>query len=55
LLSVWQRGTTDDDSATSMAVDHCGRVLVGAYSRGPLATTGRKPAGHDMFIVRAAL
>lgn len=55
LISAWQKGSTAYDSATSMVVDHCGRVLVGGYSRGALVDGRRGPAGDDMFILRAAL
>jgi len=55
LLASWQKGSAAYDSATSMVVDYCGRVLVGGYSRGSLVDGGPSPSGDDMFVLRAAL
>jgi hypothetical protein len=55
LLSVWQKGTAGTDSATSMVVDHCSRVLIGGYTKGVLVDGPRSAAGNDMFVVWAAL
>jgi outer membrane protein assembly factor BamB len=55
LVSSWQKGSAAYDSATSMVVDHCGRVLVGGYSRGALVDGRPGPSGDDMFVLRAAL
>jgi len=56
LLSSWQKGTADDDIVTSMAVDHCGNVLVGGHSKGAVADSSKPSAGgYDMFLLRAAL
>jgi outer membrane protein assembly factor BamB len=55
LLASWQSGTSADDLATTMAVDHCGHVLIGGYSQGAMASDGPAPAGgDDMFVVRAS-
>jgi hypothetical protein len=54
LLTTWQGGSAADDLATTMAVDHCGHVLVGGYSQGAVAADAPAPAGgDDMFVVRA--
>jgi len=55
LRSVWQTGTADDDEATALAVDPCGNVLVGGYTRGALVSGQPSAGGEDMFIVRADL
>jgi hypothetical protein len=56
LISAWQTGTAENDFATSLVVDHCGRVLVGGYTKGALVENGHDPAGRDdMYVVRAAL
>jgi hypothetical protein len=55
LVSVWQRGTPDDDELTSVAVDSCGRVFVGGYTRGALVNGQANLGGEDMFILDAAL
>ena len=55
LVSVWQRGTSDDDELTSLAVDSCGRVFVGGYTRGALVNGQANLGGEDMFILNAAL
>ncbi|HEX3760963.1 MAG TPA: SBBP repeat-containing protein [Kofleriaceae bacterium] len=55
LLASWQAGTEADDLATTMAVDHCGHVLIGGYSPGAMVSDGPAPAGgDDMFVVRAS-
>jgi formylglycine-generating enzyme required for sulfatase activity len=55
LVSVWQTGTSADDEATSLAVDHCGDVLVGGYTRGALIPGHPSAGGEDMFVVKADL
>ena len=55
LVSVWQRGTSDDDELTSLAVDSCGRSFVGGYTRGALVNGQANLGGEDMFILNAAL
>ena len=55
LVSVWQRGTSDDDELTSLAVDSCGRAFVGGYTRGALVNGQANLGGEDMFILNAAL
>ena len=52
LLGVWQRGTASDDELTSMAVDGCGNVFVGGYSRGALLPGYTNAGGQDMFIMK---
>lgn len=54
LLSSWQKGTGQDEIATSVAVDHCGRALVGGYSKGALVGSSTA-GGYDMFVLRASL
>jgi len=54
LLASWQKGTADDEVVTSVAVDHCGKVLVGGYSKGVLVGSSTA-GGYDMFLLRAAL
>jgi hypothetical protein len=51
LLGVWQRGTSDDDELTSLAVDSCGRVFVGGYTRGALVAGQPSLGGEDMFVL----
>jgi hypothetical protein len=54
LLATWQGGSAADDLVTTMAVDHCGHVLVGGFSQGAVAADGPALAGgDDMFVVRA--
>ena len=48
---MWQRGTSDDDELTSLAVDSCGRVFVGGYTRGALVAGKPSLGGEDMFIL----
>jgi hypothetical protein len=55
LLSVWQRGTSEDDELTSLTVDSCGRVFVGGYTRGALVAGQPNLGGEDMFVLNAAL
>jgi hypothetical protein len=56
LLARWQSGTDADDMATTMAVDHCGHLLIGGFSRGAMVSDGPAPAGgDDVFVVRASL
>lgn len=54
LLASWQKGSANDEIVTSVAVDRCGKALVGGYSKGALvgSTTA---GGFDMFLLRAAL
>lgn len=53
-LGSWQAGTQGYDFPTAMAVDHCGNLLIGGFTRGALASDGPAPAGNDdMFVVRA--
>jgi hypothetical protein len=55
LLASWQSGTDADDMATTMAVDHCGHLLIGGFSQGAMVSDGPAPAGgDDMFVVRAS-
>jgi hypothetical protein len=55
LLGSWQSGTDADDIATTMAVDHCGHVLIGGFSQGAMVSDGPAPAGgDDIFVVRAS-
>jgi Beta-propeller repeat len=51
LLSVWQRGTSEDDELTSLAVDSCGRLFVGGYTRGALVAGQPSSGGQDMFVL----
>jgi outer membrane protein assembly factor BamB len=54
LLATWQGGSAADDLMTTMAVDHCGHVLIGGFSQGAVAADAPAPAGgDDMFVVRA--
>jgi hypothetical protein len=56
LLARWQSGTDADDMATTMAVDHCGHLLIGGFSRGAMVSDGPALAGgDDVFVVRASL
>ena len=50
----WQAGTAADDVATAIAIDGCGRVVVGGYTRGELVA-GSAHGGDDLFVMRAAL
>jgi len=54
LLSSWQKGTEQDELVTSVAVDRCGKALVGGYSKGSLVKASTA-GGYDMFVLRAAL
>jgi hypothetical protein len=54
LLARWQSGTAANDVATTMAVDHCGHLLIGGFSQGAMVSDGPAPAGgDDVFVVRA--
>jgi hypothetical protein len=53
LVSVWQRGTSEDDELTSLAVDSCGRLFVGGYTRGALVAGQPSSGGEDMFVLQA--
>jgi len=54
LLASWQSGTPAEDFVTTMAVDHCGHLLIGGFSQGAMVSDGPAPAGgDDMFVVRA--
>lgn len=56
LRRTWQVGTAGDDLATAIAVDGCGRALVGGHTRGAIVKGSLGTAGgYDMFIVQAAL
>jgi hypothetical protein len=58
LLAVgggWGCGRWRYDELTSLAVDSCGRVFVGGYTRGALVNGQANLGGEDMFILDAAL
>ncbi len=47
----WQLGTPEDDLATGLAVDGCGQVFVGGFTKGALVHASA--GGYDLFVVRA--
>ncbi|HEY7376813.1 MAG TPA: hypothetical protein VIF57_31940 [Polyangia bacterium] len=53
--SYWQRGSAGDDMAASIAVDACGRVLVGGFTTGALVAGQPNAGRRDMFVVKADL
>jgi hypothetical protein len=55
ILSAWERGSAGDDFPTAIAVDSCGRVLVGGFTTGALVAGQPSAGGVDMFIVKADL
>src|SRR4051812_43439654 len=55
MLGSWPSGPAADDITTTMAVDHCGRLLIGGFSQGAMVSDGPAPAGgDDVFVVRAS-
>jgi hypothetical protein len=55
ILSAWERGSAGDDMPAGIAVDTCGRVVVGGFTTGALIAGQPSAGGRDMFIVRADL
>jgi len=55
ILSSWERGSAGDDMPAGIAVDACGRVIVGGFTTGALIAGQPSAGGRDMFIVKADL
>jgi hypothetical protein len=55
ILSAWERGSAGDDMPAGIAVDTCGRVIVGGFTTGALIPGQPSLGGRDMFIVKADL
>jgi hypothetical protein len=55
VISYGQRGSAGDDFPNAIAVDTCGRVLVGGFTTGALLPGQPGAGGRDMFIVKADL
>ena len=50
-----QRGSAGDDFANAIAVDACGRVIVGGFTTGALVAGRPNAGGRDMFVVKTDL
>jgi len=55
ILATWERGSAGDDFAASIAVDTCGRVVVGGFTTGALIAGQPSAGGRDMFLLKADL
>lgn len=53
-LAAWQDGTEGDEHAGTVAVDGCGRLLVGGWTTGTWPGTEAR-GGRDAFVVQATL